>query len=284
MRNIDIYGETQTVFIGSVVTLDSLREVAPFVSTDKIFQMGTPDGEIVYGKFTTEYIYPACNPDWKPFNYTNATTTCLIQPTAFNNLPENVKKHNAYPFCVSTTQPKDPCTGWMYFHDKKLESFKFRDTTDGWTHGIGRCRPGTLPDAVACMIVVNKTLTGSKLPPDSSPITELRSAEILSIPYHSLLNGNLQLLDEEKLTETGPVSVTPSANRFDRKLCPFIAFRVTYVKFNFAEVGKIHSGKNDLLWKRFILYLIYNVRFQNSDHGCNIVPGKRTLVRSGAYN
>jgi len=61
------------------MSLDPLREVAPFKRTDLIFQMATPDGEIVYGKFGTKQYgaYPDCSLT-KPLS--NQAINCIVQP------------------------------------------------------------------------------------------------------------------------------------------------------------------------------------------------------------
>jgi hypothetical protein len=201
----------QSVFIGSVFTMDSLREVLPFSADDNIFQLATPDGELAYGNFKTRpnpYFRECTKEEVLQFNKNTSIpspspTSCVIQNTS-----------NPLPICVKKDfKSTEPC------EDVVVGSFCKEDVLEG---------------------CIYRGADGGDLPIDY-PNKEIHEAGMLGVPYSSLLNGNLQSVPEEKVTQ-GEGSFRFVALGNEDRLCPFSDFRVQHMTFNFVEIGK-----NDLL-------------------------------------
>jgi len=206
--NASIQG--QSILIGSIHTLDGLREVRPFAIEDHIFQRTTPDGEIVYGKFTSQSFYPVLKCHEQSVERFNKNRSA----PSVNEKSCIIQDPSKEPFCVHDSHTSD-CVSWR---DNNIES----------------CNETIF---VGCMYVGKN---GRPLLKDY-PSKEIGKASMLNVQFNSLLNGNLQMVTEEKLTE--PPGADKIRNFHHIKatqadhICPYSDFRIEYVPFNFAEIG-----------------------------------------------
>ncbi|ODM95245.1 hypothetical protein Ocin01_11426 [Orchesella cincta] len=231
MKTVD--GDTQTVAMGSVISLEGLREVKPFFRNDNVFQKATPEGEVIYGIYNVKPHAPFRNcrqhSDYEETK--DDPHVCIQQPT------EALLERPKFYFCAPSVPA--PCRDPGFIDECDLKNLNSsiaclrRNTVicrkDRYDDGDFK-RPS---DAGASCNKMDSQVTGCF--PKHSPREELRSVHILGTPFLSYLIGSLKTT--RSLHPEAPSDVSKADDIDEPDVCPFASFNVYSTNFDFAEVG-----------------------------------------------
>lgn len=233
--------ETQRAVIGSVVTLEGLRELKPFFRNDNIFQRATPDGEIVYGVYDVKprAAFKVCGKGTTIADTINDPESCVQQATDAkpgghvlevctpNHIPiDNSCRDPAYLLYCDKTAPPDPTHSCLRCNNGcGCDEVKDRQTELGYD-------PPKIVNSSACDTNSDKI---TKCLPKHAPQEELRSANILGTSYQSYLQGSLESV--RTLHPEADVNAWEREVEEEGDICPFVSFDVFYKQIDFAEVG-----------------------------------------------
>ncbi|CAL8118378.1 unnamed protein product [Orchesella dallaii] len=234
-------GDTQTVAMGSVISLEGLREVKPFFRNDNVFQKATPDGEVIYGIYDVKPFspFPGCRPHTTFDDTRHDLEVCIQQPDALGH-------HTKPPFRFCDPSVPAPCRDPGFIKDC-LDGFS---TTTGCLRSNNvSCserykdgnfiRPSEMnssdPLQPSSCDPIEDSVTGCY--PQHAPREELRSVHILGTPFLSYLIGSLKSVRTLHPEAPTPTATTTADDIDEPDVCPFASFNVHSTNFDFAEVG-----------------------------------------------
>ncbi|ODM91996.1 hypothetical protein Ocin01_14685 [Orchesella cincta] len=232
----------QSIAIGSVVVLEGLREVRPFFQNDNIFQMVTPDGEIVYGKYDVKphSPFPSCHTADGGASL-NDDELCIEQPSVektANNITllkvcaNDVRAPCRDPGYLNPCRTPHPEKACLRLNRLKTAPFKCQDVAR-YTKDPKRytSEPGCdeeATDVTRCF-------------PDYFPRDELRSISLLGTSFNGYLHGSLKAIrsmhPEAQVSPPTGASNDSAGNEDELDVCPFNSFTLHNREFDYAEVG-----------------------------------------------
>ncbi|CAL8118336.1 unnamed protein product [Orchesella dallaii] len=227
----------QSITIGSVVVLEGLREIRPFFQNDNIFQMVTPDGEIVYGKYDVKPFSPFSSCHTADRNLTkDVDELCIEQPSVSVNsagvgllkvcaddVPAPCRDPGYVKHCEGDNgDPEKACLRLNRLHDYLKCDNKVRYTKD----------PQQYKTEPECDAEESGT---SRCFPDFFPRDSLRSISLLGTTFNSYLHGSLKAIKSTHPEAQSSYSVDSIGD--DLEVCPFNSFTLYNKEFDFAEVG-----------------------------------------------